>query len=431
MLRVENVKKSFAGQRVLDNVSLSVERGNVISILGPSGAGKTTLLRCINFLERADEGKMLFDGMEIDMGAAGRKQVALVRDKTGFVFQDYNLFANKTALQNITEGLIVARKMPQRDALKVAESSLQKVDMWDKRDSYPYQLSGGQQQRVAIARAIAARPDVVMFDEPTSALDPELTGEVLSVMRRLAEEGMTMLIVTHEMEFARSASSHILFMEGGRIVEAGPAGEFFTHPKEERTRSFISSILGKTVPERCCKQPDKTLQKPLIDKIDLKNAPDHVRKVLDEHIAEGYKITNEKLTLLHNVAAFDALEVSSYKLDRELQRLIGKQAADFFEYAISLENGCMVCSTYFYELLERNGIQFENFSFTAREQLLIEYGRAMAKNPKHIPDELFSHMKAEFTDEEIIVITTMGLFMLANNYFNEMLRVDVAPCESR
>ena len=169
---------------------------------------------------------------------------------------------------------------------------------------------------------------------------------------------------------------------------------------------------------------------PLIERINPDTAPEPVREALAEHVAEGYRVTNEKLTLLHNVAAFNALEVSSYRLDRELQRLIGKQAADFFEYAISLENDCMVCSTYFSALLEKHGIDFDNFSFSPREQLLIEYGRAMAKNPKHVSEELFARMRAEFTDEEIVVITTMGLFMLANNYFNDIFNVDPTPYES-
>ena len=166
---------------------------------------------------------------------------------------------------------------------------------------------------------------------------------------------------------------------------------------------------------------------PRIEKIDPQQASPEVKKAIEDHLADGYRLTNEKLTLLHNVTAFDALEATSYRLDRELQRLVGQQAADFFEYAISLENDCVVCSTYFANLLKKRGISFEEFAFSDKEQLLIDYGRAMARNPKHIDDELFSRMKAMFTDEEIIVITTMGLFMLANNYFNDIMDVDPAP----
>ena len=239
MLEIKNIKKSFGPLEVLRGVDLKVEQGDVVAILGPSGSGKTTLLRCINFLETADDGVMIFDGEEFHFGKVPKKDIARLRKKTAFVFQNYNLFLNKTALQNVTEGLIVARKTPKQQALEIGRRALDKVGLSDRYDYYPSQLSGGQQQRVAIARAIAADPEIIFFDEPTSALDPELTGEVLSVMRQLAEEGMTMLVVTHEMGFARTVSSQVIFMEDGVVVEAGPSKQMFEAPREERTRVFL------------------------------------------------------------------------------------------------------------------------------------------------------------------------------------------------
>ena len=242
MLEVKGVKKSFGALDVLRGVDVSVEQGEVVSILGPSGSGKTTLLRCINFLERADSGLLIFDGEKFDMAAAGKKEIAAIRRKTAFVFQNYNLFLNKNALQNVTEGLVFARRIPKGEAEQRARAALEKVGLADRAGYYPHQLSGGQQQRVAIARAMALEPEIIFFDEPTSALDPELTGEVLAVMRQLAEEGMTMLIVTHELAFARSVSDRAVFMEGGVVVESGPAGELFDHPKQERTRAFLRAM---------------------------------------------------------------------------------------------------------------------------------------------------------------------------------------------
>lgn len=242
MLEVTGVRKAFGGNPVLRGVDLQVSQGDVVAIIGPSGSGKTTLLRCMNFLERADEGTMRFDGEQVDLHHVGKRDIARLRRKTAFVFQNYNLFANKTALENVTEGLIVARKMKRAEAIELGESALAKVGLSDRRDYYPSQMSGGQQQRVAIARAMAVRPEIIYFDEPTSALDPELTGEVLSVMRSLAEEGMTMLVVTHEMGFARTVSSRVVFMAEGGIVEQGPSREFFAHPQEERTRAFLRNI---------------------------------------------------------------------------------------------------------------------------------------------------------------------------------------------
>ena len=245
MLQIKNLRKRFDGPEVLKGVSLDVEKGDVVAILGPSGSGKTTLLRCINFLETADEGELIFDGEVIPLHGATRKDIGALRKKTAFVFQNYNLFRNKTALQNVTEGLIIGRKMPKDQANALGIRMLQKVGMADRADSYPNQLSGGQQQRVAIARALATDPEIILFDEPTSALDPELTGEVLAVMRALAREGMTMLVVTHEMNFAKNVSSKVVFMEGGVVVEESDPTAFFQNPKQERARAFLKTILGE------------------------------------------------------------------------------------------------------------------------------------------------------------------------------------------
>ena len=242
MLEIRDVKKSFDGLTVLDGISLDVEKGDVVAILGPSGSGKTTFLRCLNGLETADSGSLTFDGEYFDLHSAGKKDIARLRRKTAFVFQNYNLFRNKNVLQNVTLGLISGRGMEKRQAEETALRVLEKVGMSDKLKSYPSQLSGGQQQRVAIARAMAADPEIIYFDEPTSALDPELIGEVLSVMRDLAEDGMTMLVVTHEMDFARNVSNKVMFMEGGKVVEAAPSKQFFEQPAEARAREFIRRI---------------------------------------------------------------------------------------------------------------------------------------------------------------------------------------------
>lgn len=242
MLEIKNLRKSFGDNPVLKGVNLDVEQGDVVAILGPSGSGKTTMLRCLNFLEKADGGEMIFDGEAFNLGKISRRDVARLRKKTAFVFQNYNLFLNKTALQNVTEGLIVGRKMPKAQAQEIGRRALEKVGLGDRMDFYPSQLSGGQQQRVGIARAIATDPEIIYFDEPTSALDPELIGEVLAVMRQLAREGRTMLVVTHELNFARHVSNKVIFMEHGGIVEWGSAQEFFENPKQERTKEFIRTI---------------------------------------------------------------------------------------------------------------------------------------------------------------------------------------------
>ena len=243
MLEISNVSKSFGETEVLRNVSLNVEKSDVVAILGPSGSGKTTFLRCLNFLEKADSGRIVFDGEPFDLHTAGRADIARIRKKTAFVFQNYNLFLNKTVLQNVTLGLTVGAGMKKPEAEKRAMEALERVGMADKRNSYPIQLSGGQQQRAAIARALASQPEIIYFDEPTSALDPELIGEVLAVMRQLARDGMTMLVVTHEMEFARHVSSKVMFMEHGQVIETAPSQQFFEAPKEARAREFIRTIL--------------------------------------------------------------------------------------------------------------------------------------------------------------------------------------------
>ena len=230
MLQILDIKKSFGELHVLRGVDLDVEQGDVVAIIGPSGSGKTTLLRCINFLEKADSGTLIFDNEKFEFDKITKKEIARLR--------------RKTALQNVTEGLIVARKMHKAEAVEIGKKALDKVGLSDRYDYYPSQLSGGQQQRVAIARAIATNPEIIFFDEPTSALDPELTGEVLSVMRDLANEGMTMLVVTHEMGFARTVSNKVIFMEDGVIVEQGSSKEFFENPKEERTKAFLRTIQG-------------------------------------------------------------------------------------------------------------------------------------------------------------------------------------------
>lgn len=243
MLKVKNVRKAFKDHQVLRNVELEVDKGDVVVILGPSGSGKTTFLRCLDFLERADGGEMIFDDIETSLSHASSKTIEKIRKKTAFVFQNYNLFANKTALQNVTEGLIIGRKVPKKQAEETAKKALDKVGLSDKYDFYPSQLSGGQQQRVGIARAIAVNPDIILFDEPTSALDPELVGEVLKTMRELAKEGTTMIVVTHEMKFAQDVATKVVFMDGGVVVEEGSAEQIFTRPKEERTRQFLMRIL--------------------------------------------------------------------------------------------------------------------------------------------------------------------------------------------
>ena len=247
MLQVEHVAKKFGDRQVLEDVNLKVNQGDVVVILGPSGSGKTTFLRCLNHLEKADSGSLKLAGKDYDLGKLTKKDILEIRQKTAFVFQHYNLFANKTALENILEGLVIARKIPKEEAIKRAEAALEKVGLLAYKGYYPSQLSGGQQQRIGIARAIAVKPEVILLDEPTSALDPELVGDVLDVLKQLAKEGVTMVVVTHEMGFARDVANHVIFMDGGKIVEENNAHEFFSRPKEERTKQFLARILSDAI----------------------------------------------------------------------------------------------------------------------------------------------------------------------------------------
>ena len=243
MIEVRGLRKSFGENEILKGIDVHVDTGDVVVILGPSGSGKTTLLRCINFLEKADDGVLTVGDMTLDLKSVRKEDIAAVRKRTGYVFQNYNLFINKTARENVMLGLTVGRRMPKDQAFAIATAALDRVGLSDRYDHYPSQLSGGQQQRVGIARAIALNPEVILFDEPTSALDPELIGEVLQVMKDLAEDGMTMLVVTHEMGFARDVASHVIFMDDGVIVEEGTPKDIFNHPQHERTRQFLRRIL--------------------------------------------------------------------------------------------------------------------------------------------------------------------------------------------
>lgn len=243
MLKVTNIRKAFKDNEVLKGVDIEVNKGDVVTILGPSGSGKTTLLRCINFLEQADGGQLDFDEQHLDYAKVTGKEIKAIRHKTAFVFQNYNLFNNKTALENVTEGLIYGRGVEKSRAVELAKKALDRVGLAERYNYYPSQLSGGQQQRVGIARAIAVEPEIILMDEPTSALDPELIGEVLGVIKSLADEGKTMVIVTHEMHFAKEISTNVIFMDGGKIVEQGSASKIFTNPEELRTRRFLRRVL--------------------------------------------------------------------------------------------------------------------------------------------------------------------------------------------
>jgi polar amino acid transport system ATP-binding protein len=250
MVKAESVHKSFGRLEVLKGVSLEVQRGEVVCILGPSGSGKTTFIRCINHLEKVDAGRLWVDGRLVGYRQQGDKlyelrdgEVCRERAQIGMVFQRFNLFAHMTALENVIEAPISVKKLAKAPAVENAKRLLDRVGLADKHDAYPSQLSGGQQQRVAIARSLAMEPKLMLFDEPTSALDPELVGEVLDVMRQLAEDGMTMLVVTHEMGFARQAADRLVMMDEGRIIEEGTPEQFFTAAQQERTRQFLSKIL--------------------------------------------------------------------------------------------------------------------------------------------------------------------------------------------
>lgn len=243
ILTAEHIKKSFGENTILKDINLTVEKGDVISILGPSGTGKTTLLRCFNYLEKPEAGRLSIDDVSVDFSHISKTEVQKLRRKSTMVFQQFNLFRNKNVLENITEGLIYGYGKTKKEAEEISMEELSRVRMTDYAHMYPSELSGGMQQRVGIARALAPKPDVILFDEPTSALDPELTGEVLKTIQQLADENMTMAIVTHEMAFAKSVSDKVLFMVDGKVEEEGTSTQIFENPQSERTRSFLQSIL--------------------------------------------------------------------------------------------------------------------------------------------------------------------------------------------
>lgn len=240
MIKLENVHKYFERQHVLKGIDLNVQKGEVVSILGPSGSGKSTLLRCINYLEEPNRGIVEIGGKRVDVQSAKKADIVSLRNSTGMVFQQYNLFKNFTVLQNVMIGLTSVKRIHKAEAKKQSIEILERVGLANRLDHYPAQLSGGQQQRVGIARALALDPEVLLFDEPTSSLDPELVDEVLTTIRKVADEGNTMLIVTHELQFARAISDRVIFMEDGKIVEEGTPEQLFNHPKVERTKQFLS-----------------------------------------------------------------------------------------------------------------------------------------------------------------------------------------------
>ena len=239
MIDIENLHKSFGDVHVLKGIDLNIKEKEVVAIIGPSGSGKSTLLRCMNYLEEPTQGSVSVDGILLD----GEANINKVREEVGMVFQRFNLFPHMTVLQNIMLAPMKVRQISRSEAEETAKKLLDRVGLADKAESFPSQLSGGQQQRVAIARALAMKPKVMLFDEPTSALDPEMVGEVLDVMRSLAEEGMTMVIVTHEMGFAREVGDRVLFVDDGRILEQGTPEAVFEHPQQERTKAFLSKVL--------------------------------------------------------------------------------------------------------------------------------------------------------------------------------------------
>ncbi|MER2028664.1 MAG: amino acid ABC transporter ATP-binding protein [Solibacillus sp.] len=242
MIKINQLNKSFGDLHVLKNIDMTVFESDVVCLIGSSGSGKSTLLRCLNFLERKDSGSITIGGKEVD---PKNDNLNNIREKVGMVFQHFNLFPHKTVLENIIEAPVMVKGIDKKEAISKAKHLLEKVGLEDKADVYPNKLSGGQKQRVAIARALAMEPEIMLFDEPTSALDPELVGEVLTTMKELAQEGMTMVVVTHEMGFAREVADWIVYMHDGEIIERGDPDQFFNHPKEERTKEFLKTTMLK------------------------------------------------------------------------------------------------------------------------------------------------------------------------------------------
>lgn len=244
MIKLESLSKHFGKAVVLDGIDLTIEEGEIVVVIGPSGTGKSTLLRCVNFLEQPTKGTMTVGDLTVDVNRASRADILSMRRRTAFVFQNYALFSNKTALQNIAERLLVVDRWPKEKAYQRAREILEQIGLADKADAYPASMSGGQQQRVGIGRAMATGADVILFDEPTSSLDPEWVEEVLGLMKKLASERQTMMVVTHEMSFARDVADRVIFIDGGRIVEQGPPSEIFYNPKDSRTKDFLKKILA-------------------------------------------------------------------------------------------------------------------------------------------------------------------------------------------
>lgn len=248
-IEIKNLKKKFKDNQVLNGIDLSIKKGDVIGVIGPSGTGKSTLLRCINRLETPEEGTININGNDINLSRLSKKELLELRRATGMVFQRFNLFEKKTALENVMEGLIVVQKKTKEEARAIAIEELKRVGLLDKANHYPKHLSGGQQQRVAIARTLAMRPEILLLDEPTSALDPELVGEVLEVIKKIASEGYTMILVSHEMNFIRKVSNRVIFLDKGKVVEDGTPKEVFENPKNERTKEFFSKMHLLQEPE--------------------------------------------------------------------------------------------------------------------------------------------------------------------------------------
>lgn len=250
MITLKGIEKTFDGNKVLKGIDLEVKTGEVVALIGPSGTGKTTLLRTINFLEKADKGSITIDDLTIDNEKATEKDMIQMRRQTAMVFQNYNLFRNKTILENVMEGLVIVQKRNKAEAEEIARREIERVGMIDKVNQYPVELSGGQQQRIGIARAMALQPKVMLLDEPTSSLDPERSLEVLKVLQKVAKTGMTMIIATHEMDFAKYVSNHVVFMENGNIIEEGSPKQIFEQPQEERTKQFVQELNNPFAAEK-------------------------------------------------------------------------------------------------------------------------------------------------------------------------------------